>query len=109
MQVAEAHGPVFRADGVSSLLTRLHHNVLRTGLRRINLAYSRISLADIATKLHLQSAEDAGGCAVYMRAKATENFCCLECDGRILDYPDDCTVCLSPAVSCNQSVQLPLC
>lgn len=50
---------MFRADGVSSLLTRLHHNVLRTGLRRINLAYSRISLADIATKLHLASAEDA--------------------------------------------------
>lgn len=59
-KVAEKHGAIFRADRVGALVTRLHQNVIRTGLRRINLAYSRISLADIATKLHLQSAEDAG-------------------------------------------------
>jgi len=33
--------------------------VLRAGLRRISLAYSRISLADVAAKLGLPSAEDA--------------------------------------------------
>ncbi len=33
-----------RADATSNLITRLHHNVIRTGLRRIHLAYSRISL-----------------------------------------------------------------
>ena len=50
---------MFRSDGTHNLITRLHHNVIRTGLRRINLAYSRISLADIAARLHLPSAEDA--------------------------------------------------
>lgn len=58
-EVAKQYESVFRADGTSNLITRLHHNVIRTGLRRINLAYSRISLADIAAKLHLASADDA--------------------------------------------------
>lgn len=132
LQVAERHAGVFRADATRNLVTRLHHNVLRTGwvppacflaclhgmaatfvlrtgwvspsasisfashqqvvdgmrhagvwacgelaplshtphsnhtftrsLRRIALAYSRISLADVASKLHLPSVEDAGGC-----------------------------------------------
>lgn len=35
---------MFRTDGTYNLVTRLHHNVIRAGLRRINLAYSRISL-----------------------------------------------------------------
>ena len=34
----------FKADRVANLITRLQYNVIRTGLRRINLAYSRISL-----------------------------------------------------------------
>ncbi len=51
---------MFLADRTHNLITRLHHNVIRIGLRRINLAYSRISLAEIAAKLHLASAEDAG-------------------------------------------------
>ena len=59
-QVAKTHSAQFLADGTHNLITRLHHNVIRTGLRRINLAYSRISLADIAAKLHLASADDAG-------------------------------------------------
>merc|ERR1711972_911813 len=33
----------------------------KTGLRDINLSYSRISLQDIATKLGLDTAEDAAG------------------------------------------------
>ena len=33
--------------------------VIRTGLRNVTLAYSRISLADVAAKLGLASAEDA--------------------------------------------------
>merc|ERR1712100_722651 len=32
--------------------------VVKTGLRKINVAYSRISLADICSKLHLESVED---------------------------------------------------
>lgn len=38
---------------------RLRHNVIKTGVRMINLSYSRISLADIADKLQLDSPEDA--------------------------------------------------
>lgn len=56
---ATQHEAVFRADRCSGLITRLHHNVIRTGLRRINLAYSRISLADVAAKLGLAGVEDA--------------------------------------------------
>ncbi|MEW5319431.1 MAG: hypothetical protein WDW38_010584 [Sanguina aurantia] len=58
-KVARRHDAVFRAAALHNLVTRLHHNVIRTGLRRISLAYSRISLADVAQKLHLSSVEDA--------------------------------------------------
>ncbi|GBF97272.1 26S proteasome non-ATPase regulatory subunit 3 [Raphidocelis subcapitata] len=57
--VTERYAPAFDADRTSNLISRLHHNVIRTGLHRINLAYSRISLKDIASKLALPSAEDA--------------------------------------------------
>jgi len=58
-QVEARHSAVFAGDATRNLVTRLHHNVLRTGLRRLSTAYSRISLADVAAKLHLPSAEDA--------------------------------------------------
>ena len=48
------------------LVERLGHNVLKTGLRKISISYSRISLADIAAKLHLPSAT----AAEYICAKA---------------------------------------
>ncbi|GMH40864.1 hypothetical protein BSKO_08768 [Bryopsis sp. KO-2023] len=51
--VAEQFHTDFRADKTHNLISRLHHNVLRTGLRRINLAYSKISLKDVAAKLGL--------------------------------------------------------
>lgn len=41
------------------MIIRLRHNVIKTAIRAISLSYSRISLADIATKLMLDSAEDA--------------------------------------------------
>ena len=50
-RVAEEHEGVFAGDRTLNLIVRLRHNVIRAGLRRINLAYSRISLADIAAKL----------------------------------------------------------
>jgi 26S proteasome regulatory subunit N3 len=49
---------VFADDKVSNLIVRLRHNVIRAGLRRISLAYSRISLADVASKLGLPNVED---------------------------------------------------
>jgi len=57
-QVAAKYDAVFRADATRNLVTRLHQNVLRTGLKRISMAYSRISLADVAAKLALPSVED---------------------------------------------------
>jgi len=49
----------FQADFTYSLIIRLHHNVVKTAVRTISLAYSRITFADIATKLLLDSPEDA--------------------------------------------------
>lgn len=42
--MTEKYAAAFTADRTANLITRLHHNVIRTGLHRINLAYSRISL-----------------------------------------------------------------
>ena len=49
----------FTADSTLTLLSRLRQNVIKTGLRKLSLAYSRISLRDICLKLHLESEEDA--------------------------------------------------
>lgn len=53
----------FRADRTTNLITRLQYNVIRTGLRRINLAYSRISLKDVAEN----GAALCGGRGVHLR------------------------------------------
>jgi len=53
------HEETFKKDNTNSLIQRLHHNVIKTGLRKINLAYTRISFEDICAKLHLDSADDA--------------------------------------------------
>eukprot|EP01111_Echinosteliopsis_oligospora_P005161 TRINITY_DN1835_c0_g1_i1.p1 TRINITY_DN1835_c0_g1~~TRINITY_DN1835_c0_g1_i1.p1 ORF type:complete len:518 (+),score=163.87 TRINITY_DN1835_c0_g1_i1:92-1645(+) len=58
--VVDSHGPVFIADKTYTLIQRLRNNVIKTGLRKINIAYSRISLADVCKKLHLDAGvEDA--------------------------------------------------
>lgn len=53
------HNETFVRDKTLNLILRLRNNVLKTGLRKINLSYSRISLDDIAAKLQLDSSEDA--------------------------------------------------
>ncbi|XP_005430458.1 26S proteasome non-ATPase regulatory subunit 3 [Geospiza fortis] len=58
-QVLDQFGDKFQADGTYTLIIRLRHNVIKTGVRMISLSYSRISLADIAQKLQLDSPEDA--------------------------------------------------
>ncbi|KND03500.1 proteasome regulatory particle lid subunit RPN3 [Spizellomyces punctatus DAOM BR117] len=60
------HGATFRADKTFTLILRLRHNVIKTGVRMISLSYSRISLRDICLKLQLDSEEDAE----YIVAKA---------------------------------------
>jgi len=47
------------ADDTKSLVYRLRNNVLKTGLRRISISYSRISFQDIASKLSLKNADEA--------------------------------------------------
>ncbi|ORY92724.1 proteasome regulatory subunit C-terminal-domain-containing protein [Leucosporidium creatinivorum] len=60
------HSATFSSDSTSSLILRLRHNVIKTALRTLSLAYSRISLSDISAKLALDSEEDAE----YIVAKA---------------------------------------
>ncbi|KAJ6938124.1 26S proteasome non-ATPase regulatory subunit 3 [Populus alba x Populus x berolinensis] len=54
--VAEDLAGFFGSDKTYNLIVRLRHNVIRTGLRKISISYSRISLADVAEKLKLDSA-----------------------------------------------------
>ena len=49
----------FNTDHTYTLIMRLHHNVVKTAVRTISLAYSKITFADIAQKLLLDSPEDA--------------------------------------------------
>ena len=64
--VAEEHSATFLADGQLSLINRLRHNVIKAGLLKINVAYARISIADICEKLKLEDKQDAE----YIVAKA---------------------------------------
>jgi len=65
-QVAAQYASEFKSQKNFSLVQRLQHNVLKTGLRKLTLAYARISLSDIATKLHLSSLQSTE----YICAKA---------------------------------------
>nr|CAG4645432.1 EOG090X03QW [Lynceus sp. MCZ IZ 141354] len=58
-EVLDTYSARFKADHTSTLILRLRHNVIKTAIRSISLSYSRISLADIASKLMIDSAEDA--------------------------------------------------
>ncbi|OBZ67607.1 putative 26S proteasome regulatory subunit rpn3 [Grifola frondosa] len=53
------HATQFEADKTYTLIVRLRQNVIKTGIRRLSLSYSRIALRDICVKLHLDSEEDA--------------------------------------------------
>jgi 26S proteasome regulatory subunit N3 len=58
-EVLESNTDAFKADKTHTLILRLRHNVIKTGLRKINVSYSKISFADICTKLNIDNAEDA--------------------------------------------------
>jgi len=49
---------LFMKDGNYNLINRLRHNVIKFGLRKINLSYSKISLQDVTHKLGLESVQD---------------------------------------------------
>ena len=56
--VADAHAHVFTRDKTTNLVVRLRRNVIRVGLRRVSLAYTKIHLADVASKLGLGKDDD---------------------------------------------------
>lgn len=58
-ETLEKFAPKFQADHTYTLIIRLRHNVIKTGVRMINLSYSRIDLKDVAKKLQLDSSEDS--------------------------------------------------
>jgi 26S proteasome regulatory subunit N3 len=83
-KVMEENSEVFKADKCFMLVKRLGHNVIKTGLKKISISYSRISFKHIAEKLHLETAETAE----YLCAKAIK-------DGVIeasLDHEQGCLV-----------------
>ena len=58
-EVLAKYSDGFKRDRVFTLMNRLRSSVIKTGLRNINLAYSRISFKDIASRLKLGGATDA--------------------------------------------------
>jgi len=65
-RVVQQHSTTFRRDGTYTLTRRLRQNVIRTGVRMLSLAYSRISLRDICIRLGIESEQSAE----YIVAKA---------------------------------------
>lgn len=64
-----AHAAQLKTDGTYTLISRLAHSVVKAGLRKLNVSYSRISLRDIAERLSLPSAQSAE----YVVAKAVRD------------------------------------
>ena len=67
----DLYGARFHSERTYTLIVRLRHNVIKTGVRMISLSYSRISLEDIAEKLKLDSSIDAE----YIVAKVGLHVC----------------------------------
>lgn len=53
------HAARLRDDGTFTLISRLAHQVVKAGLRKLHVSYSRISLQDVADRLGLPSATSA--------------------------------------------------
>lgn len=47
----KTHEVAFKRDKNLTLIERLRHNVIKTGLRKLNMAYSRISMQDVCDRL----------------------------------------------------------
>eukprot|EP00752_Nemacystus_decipiens_P002345 g2216.t1 len=58
-RIVKEHEAIFRADKTYTLIQRLAHNVIKTGLRKINSSYSRISLQDLCEKVKLETVQSA--------------------------------------------------
>jgi len=49
---------LFHSDKNYTLILRLRHTVIKFGLKKINISYSKISIDDIKTRLGLASYEE---------------------------------------------------
>ena len=58
-KVVSDHADRLRADETFTLISRLAHQVVKAGLRKLHISYSRISLQDVANRLGLPSATSA--------------------------------------------------
>ncbi|CAM9589888.1 unnamed protein product [Ectocarpus sp. 4 AP-2014] len=58
-RIVGEHESTFRADKTYTLIQRLAHNVIKTGLRKINSSYSRVSLQDLCEKVKLETVQSA--------------------------------------------------
>jgi 26S proteasome regulatory subunit N3 len=53
-----SHQSLFERDKNYSLIQRLRHTVLKFGLKKLNISYSKISLKDVMAKLGLENLEE---------------------------------------------------
>jgi 26S proteasome regulatory subunit N3 len=68
-KVVMEHSNRLQKDGTHSLIARLAHQVVKAGLRKLHISYSRLSLQDVADRLGLPSAKSAE----YVVAKAVRD------------------------------------
>ncbi|XP_078036863.1 regulatory particle non-ATPase 3 [Augochlora pura] len=116
-EVSKNYGPQFRSDNTFTLILRLRHNVIKTAIRSIALAYCKIYPKDIAVKLKLRSRTDAEyivskairdgvieaifeRCNGYLRSKETTDIYCTK--EPLLAFHQRITFCLDLH---NQSVK----
>ena len=59
---------VFQRDDVASLIVRLRHNVIKAGLRKVNLSYSAIPLSAICSRLALDDGLAADAESLLVKA-----------------------------------------
>lgn len=57
-KLLQSHHSVFQKDKNLTLIQRLRHTVIKFGLKKINISYSKISIEDIKQKLGLDSREE---------------------------------------------------
>jgi len=57
-KTVDQYSELYKQDKTYSLIQRIRQNVIRTGLKKISLSYSKISFSDICEKLHLDNPED---------------------------------------------------
>ena len=54
-----SHAARLQTDGTYTLVARLAHQVVKAGLRKLHISYSRLSLQDVADRLGLPNAQSA--------------------------------------------------